>query len=114
MATSTVRTVEPGITIITLSGRLNVGRNLSAVQTQIQEFIQFGARKIILDFSGVEYIDSASLGMLTGCHTEMQDAGGQIRIAGAQGPVDRTLHVIHMEKIMPVDASVDIALKALS
>ncbi len=114
MATRIVRNVEPGITIVSLSGRLNVGKNLSEAQTMIAELIRFGARKIILDLSAVDYIDSASLGMLTGCHTEMQEAGGQLRIAGAQGPVDRTLHVIHMEKIMPVDASVDIATKALS
>lgn len=114
MATRTVRTVDPGITIVTLNGRLNVGKNLSEAQTVIAELIQFGARKIILDLAELEYIDSAGLGMLTGAHKEMQEAGGQIRLAGAQGPVQRTLSVIHMEKIMPIDADVDIARQALS
>jgi anti-anti-sigma factor len=114
MATRTVRTVDPGITIVSLTGRLNVGKNLSEAQTLIAELIQFGARKIILDLTGLDYIDSASIGVLVGCNDEMKEAGGQIRLAGAHGPIERTFAVIHMEKIMPVDADVDIARQALS
>jgi len=114
MATRTVRTLDPDITIVSLTGRLNVGKNLSEAQTVIGELIQFGARKLILDLTELDYIDSASIGMLAGCHTEMQEAGGQVRIAGSKGPVERTFQVIHMEQIMPVDATVDIARQALS
>lgn len=114
MATRTVRTVDPGITIVSLTGRLNVGKNLSEAQTLIAELILFGSRKMILDLTELEYIDSAAIGMLTGCQTEMQEAGGQMRIAGAQGPPERTLRIIHMEQIMPMDASVDIARQALA
>lgn len=114
MATSSVQTVDPGITIVALSGRLNVGKNLSATHETILDLVRNGARKIILDLSTLDYIDSASIGMLAECHTEIQEAGGQIRIAAAQGPVERTFHVIHMEQIMPVDATVDIARQALA
>ncbi len=69
---------------------------------------------LILDFSKLEYIDSASIGMLTGAHKEMLEAGGQIRVAGTQGAVDRTFKLIHMEKIMSVDADVATAQTALS
>ncbi len=113
MATRKLRTVEPGITILEISGRLNVGTHLTNTETQISQLIQMGSRKLILDFSKLDYIDSASIGMLTGAHREMLEAGGQIRIAGAQGPAARTLKLIHMEKIMPVDADVATALKAL-
>ena len=113
MATRKLRTVEPGITILEISGRLNVGTHLSQTESQISELIHMGSRKLILDFSKLEYIDSASIGMLTGAHKEMLEAGGEIRIAGAQGPAARTLKLIHMEKIMPVDVDVAAAQQAL-
>lgn len=114
MATRTVRTVDPGISIVALTGRLNVGKNLSEAQTLIAELIAFGARKIILDLSELDYIDSAGIGMLASCRNEMQEVGGQIRIAGAKGPIERTFQIIKMDKIIPVDADVDIALQALA
>lgn len=114
MATRTVRTVDPGISIVALTGRLNVGKNLSEAQTLIAELIAFGARKIILDFSELDYIDSAGIGMLTSCRNEMLEAGGQIRIAGAKGPIERTFQIIQMAKIIPLDANVDASLQVLS
>lgn len=113
MATRKLRTVEPGITVLEISGRLNVGTHLTKTETQISQLIQMGSRKLVLDFSKLEYIDSASIGMLTGAHKEMLESGGQIRLAGAQGPAARTLKLIHMEKIMPVDADVAAAMKQL-
>ena len=113
MATSAIRTVEPGITILEISGRLNVGTHLTKTETQISELIHMGSRKLILDFTNLNYIDSASIGMLTGVYKEMLEAGGELRLAGAQGPALRTLQLIHMEKIMPVDADVAAAQSAL-
>jgi anti-anti-sigma factor len=114
MATRAIRTVEPGITILEITGRLNVGTHLSQTQSQISELIHMGSRKLILDLSKLDYIDSASIGMLIGAQKEMVEGGGAMRIAGAQGPAGRTLQLIHMEKIMPVDADVATAQNALT
>ena len=114
MAPSTVRTVEPGITVLEVAGRLNVGRNLTAIQTQIGKLIKDGARKLILDFSKLDYIDSASIGMVIGCGEDMKEAGGQMRIAGTHGHTARTLDTIQMDKVMPLDADLDTALRMLS
>jgi anti-sigma B factor antagonist len=114
MATRAVRTVEPGITIMELTGRLNVGKNLTSVETEILALIKGGARKLILDCSTLDYIDSASIGMLIGSHEDMQKAGGTIRIAGVQGPAARTLEIIQMDRMIPLDPDLDTALRALS
>jgi anti-sigma B factor antagonist len=113
MATRKLRTVEPGITILEIAGRLNVGTHMTATEAQISQIIQMGSRKLILDFSKLDYIDSASIGMLTGVYKEMVEAGGQIRTVVALGPVAKVLKLIHMEKILPVDPDVATAQKAL-
>lgn len=114
MATRKVRTAEPGITIVELSGRLNVGKNLSAQEAAIQALIAAGCRKLIVDFSKLDYIDSAGIGVMAGCRNKMHEAGGQMRIAGPQGVIARTFRVIKMDKIIPVDPDVAAAQKAFA
>lgn len=114
MATRTVRTADPGITIVELSGRLNVGKNLSSNEAAILDLIKAGCRKLILDFSKLDYIDSAGIGAVVGWRNKMHEAGGRIRIAGAQGPIARTFQVIQMSRIVPLDADVAAAQQALS
>ncbi|MEP6961692.1 MAG: STAS domain-containing protein [Acidobacteriota bacterium] len=113
MATHTTRTVEPGITVVEISGSLQVGKNLAATETALHALIKEGARKMVVDLSGLEHIDSSGLGMLTGCRTEMSEAGGHFRLAGATGPIGRIFGVIHMDEIIPVDADVAAACLAL-
>jgi len=114
MATRAIRNVEPGITILEIAGRLNVGSNLSGTEDEILALIRAGSRKLILDCSKLDYIDSASIGALIGCDKEMKEAGGQVRIAGAKGAVGKTFQLIQMDKIMAVDADVETAEKAIA
>ncbi|MEO8100374.1 MAG: STAS domain-containing protein [Acidobacteriota bacterium] len=113
MATHSTRTLEPGITVVEITGNLQVGKNLSSIEEAIHELIQGGARKLVVDLTGLEHIDSSGIGMLTGCRNKMQEAGGQMRLAGAHGVTVRVFAVIHMDEIMPVDADMAAACKAL-
>jgi len=106
MATPTTRTAENGATIIELAGRLNVGDNLSAVETAILEVIRSGQKALVIDVSKLDYIDSASLGMLIGCFKAAAEAGGELRIAAPKGIVARTMSLIQMDKVVPIDSAV--------
>jgi anti-anti-sigma factor len=106
MATPTTRIAANGTTIMELAGRLNVGNNLTTVETAIFEAIRSGQKALVIDVSKLEYIDSASLGMLIGCHKAANEVGAEIRIAGPQGIVARTMKLIQMDKVVPVDEAV--------
>jgi anti-anti-sigma factor len=53
---------KPGQTILTLKGSLNIQTIFDFQKATREE----GAPKLILDFSGVPYVDSAGLGALVG------------------------------------------------
>ena len=106
MATPTTRTAENGSTVMELAGRLNVGNNLTTVETAIFEVIRAGTKSLVIDVSKLDYIDSASLGMLIGCSKAATEVGAEIRIAAPQGMVARTMTLIQMDKVIPIDASV--------
>jgi anti-sigma B factor antagonist len=114
MPGSKIRQVEPDRTVVELTGRLNLGNELMTIETAVKRLIEEGARKLVIDVSGVDYIDSAGIGMLVACNGRLEKAGGEMRVAGAQGSVARTFDVVHMDRITSLDPDVDSACRNLS
>jgi len=114
MPQSKTRKVEPDLTVVELSGHLNLGNELMSVETAVKRLIDEGARKLVIDVTRLEYIDSAGIGMLVACNGQMDRAGGKMRVAGAQGTVAKSFEVVHMDRITSLDPDVDAALRNIS
>ena len=106
MPGSNVRHVEPDLTVVELTGHLNLGNELMTLEAAVKRIIAEGARKLVIDVTRLDYIDSAGIGMLVGCN-------GQMRVAGAQGAVARAFEVVHMDRITSLDADVDASCRNL-
>ena len=102
--------MEPDVTVVELTGHLNLGNELMSLEAAVKRLIQEGSRKLLIDLTRLDYIDSAGIGMLVGCHGQMDRAGGKMRVAGAQGSVSKAFDVVHLDRIMPLDADADAAL----
>ena len=106
-ATTNIRYVDPGITVVEFSGRLHTGTNLSTIEDALMKMIRTdGVRKLVLDLSSLERIDSAAIGVLVMTVGEMGKQGGQVRLCGAKGMVADSFEIVHMARIAPVDANV--------
>jgi anti-sigma B factor antagonist len=114
MPGSRVRQVEPDLTVVELTGHLNLGNELMGVEHAVKRLIEEGARKLVIDVTKLDYIDSAGIGMLVACNGQMDRAGGKMRVAGAQGTVARAFEVVHMDRITSLDADVDAAVTNLT
>ena len=77
--------MEPDLTVVELTGHLNLGNELMTVENAVKRVIDEGARKLVIDVTKLEYIDSAGIGMLVACNGQIERAGGKMRVAGAQG-----------------------------
>src|SRR5262245_48725921 len=108
------RRVEPDVHVVELIGSLRIGHSLSFVETDIRRLIKEGARKVIIDVSRLEYNDSAGMGVFIGVNGEMEQAGGQLRVAGANGMVAKSFSIAHIDRVIPMDASVEAACSSLA
>ena len=106
--------IEPGITVMEISGRLNLGNTLISVEDAIRKLIKDGARKLVLDLKDLTYIDSSGIGLIVMCSGEMGQAGGHMRVAGAKGVVARAFDVVRLSLVVPQDADLETARTALS
>ena len=57
---------------------------------------------LLIDLSGLEFIDSTGLGLILGALRRLREAGGTLKLAGAKGAVLRLLEVTDLDKIIPL------------
>jgi anti-sigma B factor antagonist len=102
------------VTVVELSGRLHLGNSLSYAENAINRMIDGGTRKMVIDLTALEYMDSSGLGMLIFCGGHMEQSGGQLRIAGASGAVSRIFGTANANRVLKFDADLASACRQLS
>ena len=95
------RMVE-SIGVIRCAGKL-VRENQAALGGAVEELVSEGARGIALDFSGLEYIDSAGLGSCAGLHKKLRESGQAGLAVFGPGPnILRMWKMIRLDLVIPV------------
>ncbi len=69
------------VTVVTVEGQLIVA-NRQDLKQVIQDALDGGARKLLLDFGPTGYIDSSGLGALVSINKKVREQGGELRLAG--------------------------------
>ena len=93
-----VRT-QGDITILDLEGNLVLGPPVSTFRDQLQDLLEAGQKKIIINLKSVAFVDSSGIGAMVGAHTSLESSGGRCSFAGAQPRVLQALKMTHMEEI---------------
>ncbi len=84
------------VTILRLHGKFLAGRDGPLFRQKIQELVDSGSRKVLLDFSDVPYIDSTGLGFLAGSRRAAQQAGASLVLSSLN---ERIRHVLAEVKL---------------
>lgn len=69
-----------------------------------------GKDRIIVDLSGVAFMDSTGLGVLVGGLKRVKERNGELALAGAHGTVLRVLNVTGLNAVFPMHDSIEKAL----
>jgi len=81
------------VAIVDLSGRITIGEGCALVRSTVQDLVQAGQIKLLLNLAEVTYMDSAGLGELVGSYASITNKGGKIKLLNAQGRVAEVLNV---------------------
>jgi len=96
--------------VFRLTGRMTFGTRLHEVESKISEVANQGIHKLILDLSGIEYLDSAGLGALMMLYGNMKVRGGQFRVVAPGAKVLDVLKLTHANSILNIDRNLEAAL----
>ena len=86
-------------TILELSGRLTVNDQPGLLRDTVVEVVQRGARAVLLDLSGVQYIDSTRLGELISAHVSLMRQGGSLKLVRAPAKIIELLQVAGLDGV---------------
>ena len=73
--------VADGVTVVTCTGRIVFGDEANALRDNLKKQLM-GTKRVVLNLSGVSYIDSGGLGTLVGVYSSARSAGADIKLTG--------------------------------
>jgi anti-sigma B factor antagonist len=106
--------LESDITLLTVSGRMTLDRSLQEFESFFKRLVDMGSRKIVLDLSSVDYMDSSGIGTLVQASSVANAKGGALHVAGIRGMVDDVLRTTRVKSILNCFLSVELAVAAFN
>jgi anti-anti-sigma factor len=79
-----------------LDGKFVAGSDGPFLRQKVKDLVDAGAKKLVLDFTEVPYIDSTGLGFLAGSRVTAQNAGVNVVLAGVNQHVKRILDGVRL------------------
>ncbi len=70
------------VEILDLAGRITIGEGTLMLRDKIQNMLDAGETKFLLNLADVDYIDSSGLGELVSSFTTVKNQGGVLKLLG--------------------------------
>ena len=86
--------------MIDLTGHLTSFAN-GALREALGNLLKQGRKEILLNASGLQYIDSSGVGELVQCYLKVIKVGGQMKVVGLTEKIDEILKVTQLYRIFP-------------
>jgi anti-sigma B factor antagonist len=93
---------------IVLDGSLNTTTSEQFTQA-IQNHLDQGRTKIIIDCRRVEYISSLGLGSLVALQARLRKKGGEVKLAGLYGLAADTIRLVGLDKLLNIYGDMEFA-----
>jgi anti-sigma B factor antagonist len=92
--------VDPGIVVLEMSGRITMGNDCRQVEWTTKKLLDEKHSKVIFDLSNVTHLDSTGIGIIVTVAGQMREAGGGLRLAGANEHVTQLLKMTNVNQIV--------------
>jgi anti-sigma B factor antagonist len=92
--------LDSGIAVVTVSGRLVLGKDEERLEVVTGELLKQGQKKFVFDISALDYADSSGIGTLVACLTHIKKADGDLRMAGANARMMRLFQMTGVDSLM--------------
>jgi anti-sigma B factor antagonist len=99
------------VTILDMSGAVRIGQGSVALRDSVRNLVEAGKKKILLNLSGVNYIDSSGIGELIANFTTVSREGGQLKLLNL---TDKIQNLLVITKLLTVFDSYDNEADALN
>lgn len=106
------RNPREGVAVIALSGEVDVYTS-PRVKQEIVDLLNGGTTKLVVDLSGVEYLDSTGLGVLIGGLKRARERDGDLKLLCDNPRILRIFEITGLTKIFDIHRTEAEALEKL-
>jgi anti-sigma B factor antagonist len=87
--------------------------NISEIKEVLFDIIEKGNRRLIMDMSRVEYIDSSGLGVLVSVLKKVKHAEGKLVLISPKSSVKQILSLTNLDKVFNIQDNLENAVEAV-
>ena len=103
--------IPPAAVVVTLAGKVMMGPESEKILNLVDGLLADGKRTIVFDVASVTHIDSTGIGRFISSYHRIAAAGGDMRMAGATGPLFQAFHVSLLDTVFRFYPDVEAASK---
>jgi|SRR5271165_4170355 len=86
------------VTLVDVSGNLTFFE-VGALRDSIQSLIKGHRKNILLNLSGLQYLDSSGIGELARIYVAVVKQGGTLKVVGLTAKVEEVLKITHLSQV---------------
>ncbi len=91
-------------TIVATTGELDV-HSAGSLEKVLQDLISQGDSTIVLDLTGLEFLDSTGLGVMVKALKWAQDAGGSLRVVADDEKITKVFTITGLEEALSLTST---------
>jgi anti-anti-sigma factor len=105
-------TLDGSIGLIEVSGSLVGGDETDKLRAAVAGFVDRDYQKLLIDLSGVTYLNSTAIGVLVSAHTSYSRKGWQIKVCGINKNINNIFVITKLTLVFDVHDSREEAVKS--
>jgi len=100
------------VSVLKLLERRLIYECLDPIQDEFISLVESGKRKIVMDFTEVDYIDSFAVGFVMDMYRRTSSHNGELKLTGLKPRVRKILTITRVDKVIGIHDKIDDALEA--
>jgi anti-anti-sigma factor len=102
------------VTILDLKGKITIGVGDVQLRNAVQEVMNGGATKVLINMAGVSTIDSSGIGELVSAYTTATNRGAKLKLINLPSKVSDILTITQLITVFDVFDSEDAGVKSFA
>jgi anti-sigma B factor antagonist len=83
------------------------------LREKLADALELGGRRVLVDLTGVSFLDSTALGVLVGAAEALRSSGGQMVLVADDPRVTRVIEITGLGRVFRIEASLAEAVQQL-
>ncbi len=88
------------VSLIDLRGRLTFFE-VGVLRENVSRLLREGRKHIVLNLTGLQYLDSSGIGELARIYVMVVKSGGEMKVVGLSRNVEQVLKITHLYQVFP-------------